>query len=144
MGSHFVYSKWDPIECSLCCTLKMFSWPDDDRLTVEICCHNVIWVYTISLCWYIVVYRLNILHYIMLLLHNGMVSVKKKNKRLYMSVWFSPYFILYLFKLMCFPDDSKRILYKICRHLAEISMRSELPPQTNSRNWKRKWKHKFK
>ena len=20
-------------------------WPDDDRLTVETCCHNVIWVY---------------------------------------------------------------------------------------------------
>ena len=61
---------------------------------------------------------------------------QKINKRLYLSAWFSPCFILYLFKLMRFPDDSKRILYKICRRLTETSVRSELPPQINSRNWK--------
>jgi len=46
-------TKWDPIEFSLCCTLKsVLQWPDDDRLTVETRCHNVIWVYNITMLIY--------------------------------------------------------------------------------------------
>jgi len=48
-----------------------------------------------SLYWYIVVYRRNMLHYIILLLYNGMVSVKNKMCILISSaplVWYIIYF----------------------------------------------------
>ena len=58
--------KRDPIECLTWLYLKNVPyWPDDDRLTVKTCCHNVTWVYR---------------HYTILLLYNGMASVKKKKK----------------------------------------------------------------
>ena len=59
--------------------VSLYSTSNIFRLYTTIYQYSDIYIY-ISLFWYIVVYSRNILHYTILLLHNGMAAVTKKWK----------------------------------------------------------------